>query len=333
MELPEHCDANIYSLVYPSIGFFPLFDFGNGDYHGFYWPIGREAGPPLVAFTSHDARSLIPEHSSLERMYACRLARSEQEPDEPDPLCELIVETLGSAPADPGIRDVDYQDFAGLLEIDPLSPFYLCASADVRLAQNDADAAETPYRQALDCLPEYVAAHFGLASVLRRERRMDEASIHLREALIGPVAFYGGSFWADTALPGAFRNDWARKSLEWLQRSHPHETLSDDPFVRRVRELSLKPGAESRDQDFAILRTIVEDYANAGNFADAARIWRLIGEQATLETTSFRERQGLSSSTYGKRLAELLELAGNSRRAALVRNMLCAMSEPNGLYL
>jgi hypothetical protein len=162
---------------------------------------------------------------------------------------------------------------------------------------------------------------------------MDEASIHLREALIGPVAFYGGSFWADTALPGAFRNDWARKSLEWLQRSHPHETLSDDPFVRRVRELSLKPGAESRDQDFAILRTIVEDYANAGNFADAARIWRLIGEQATLETTSFRERQGLSSSTYGKRLAELLELAGNSRRAALVRNMLCAMSEPNGLYL
>jgi hypothetical protein len=39
--------TRVYSLVFPPPGFFPFYDTGYGDYHGFYWPIGREDRPPL----------------------------------------------------------------------------------------------------------------------------------------------------------------------------------------------------------------------------------------------------------------------------------------------
>lgn len=317
----------------PPIGSFPFYGIGNGDYHGFYWSIDREDGPPLVAFSSHDAGSLIPEHSDIEALYRCQLARSTDDDENSDCYRQLVNEATGKLPADHDIRGISHDDFRELLSLDPTSPFYLCAAADVDVANNEIDAAEQRYRQSLDQLPEYVAAHFGLASVLRRTRRTEEAMIHLRMALIGPLAFYGGSFWSDTSLPGSFRNDWHRKALMWLQRSNAFdESLKDDPFIKHIGELTFQTGL-AENPDIGILQVVVDEYASAGAYAEAARIWQLIGDRASYETTSFRERYGLNPTTYGTRLAELLELSGNTLRAALVRNMLAAMEKPQGLYL
>lgn len=323
----------VYSLVYPPIGFFPFYGIGNGDYHGFYWPIGREDGPPIVAFTSHDAGSLIPEHSSIEALYPCQLARSADDQENSDCYRELANQAIGKPPADHNIRGIRHDDFRALLTLDPTSPFYLCAAADVAVADNDLNAAEQRYRESLEQLPEYVAAHFGLASILRRQRRIEEATIHLQKALIGPLAFYGGSFWSDTSLPGKFRNDWRRKALMWLQRSNAiHESLALDPFFTHVSKLTFQTGL-AENPDIGVLQLVVEAYACNGNYAEAARVWQLIGDIASYETTSFRGRYGLNPTVYGTRLAKLLELSDNTLRAALVRNMLAAMEKPHGLYL
>ena len=226
-----------------------------------------------------------------------------------------------------------HDDFNVLLSLDPKSPYYLCAAADVHVGNNEIEAAEQRYRQSLDQLPEYVAAHFGLACVFRRQRRAQEATIYLRKALMGPLAFYGGSFWSDTSLPGSFRNDWHRKSLMWLQSSKAfHESIADDPFIRSIDKLTFQSGL-AVNPDVDVLREVIDEYAAAGRYADAARTWQLIGDRASLETCTFRERYNLNPSTYGRRLAELLELAGNVLRAQLIRNMLSSMDKPEAQHL
>ncbi len=325
--------SRVYSLVFPPIGFFPFYGIGNGDYHGFYWPIGWEEDPPIIAFSSHDAWSLIPEHSNIETLYNCELARANEDADSSDDYRELVTKAIGKPPIDHDLRGVAPDDYDQLLLLDETSPYYLCAAADVYLTENDVEAAEQKYRESLGHLPEYVAAHFGLASVLRRQRRPEEATIHLRKSLIGPLAFYGGSFWSDTSLPGRFRNDWNRKAVMWFQQSKTlHESLVDDPFAKRISELTFRTGL-SDNPDIDVLQLIVEEYATAGSYSEAARIWNLIGDRAAMETTSFRERYNLNPLTYGSRLAELLELSGNNLRAALVRNILGAMDKPEGRYL
>ena len=67
--------TRVYSLVYPPPGFLPFYGIGNGDYHGFYWPIGREVGPPTVSFSSHDVGSLIPETPTSNRSIVANLQK------------------------------------------------------------------------------------------------------------------------------------------------------------------------------------------------------------------------------------------------------------------
>jgi hypothetical protein len=325
--------TRVYSLVYPPPGFFPFYGIGNGDYHGFYWPIGREEGAPIVAFSSHDAWSLIPENSDVESLYRSQLAKSDGDTGTVDRYRKLAGAANGKPPAEHVVRGLKYDDFNGLLSLDPKSPFYLCAAGDVHVANNEIEAAEQRYRQSLEQLPEYVAAHFGLAYVLRRQRRGEEATVYLRQSLLGPLAFYGGSFWSDTSLPGSFRNDWHRKALMWLQGSKTvHESIADDPFIRSIDKLTFQSGL-AVNPDVDVLRAIIDEYAAKGRYTEAARTWQLLGERACLETCTFRERNHLNPSSYGRRLAELLELAGNVLRAELIRNMLSKMDKPEGQYL
>ncbi len=323
----------VYSLVFPPIGFFPFYGIGNGDYHGFYWPIGREEQPPLIAFSSHDVGGLIPEHGNIETLFHCQLARTPAEEEPDGTYAELATQSLGREPARHEVRGLAHDDYEQLLALDPYSPFYLCAAGDAHVANQEIEEAAVSYRQSILALPEYVAAHFGLAYALRRLRRPEEATIHLRETLLGPLAFYGGSFWADTGLPGSFRNDWARKALMWLQRSKAvHESIVDDPFIKNVDRLTYQTGmAENPDID--ILQELTDEFASRGQYNDAARVWQLVGDRASCETTSFRQRYRLTPATFGERLAELYNLAGNSRRAALVISMLSLMEKPDGLYL
>lgn len=324
--------TTVYSIVYPPVGFFPFAATGNGDYHGFYWPIGREDRPPMVAYSSHDAYALIPEHGDLTSAGRCQLARDE------DRKLTYEFESAFDAVNVPrptvSISDVvAVDDHKQLLTLDPDSPFRNCAFADQLIAANELDDAELHYRKAIELLPEYGAAHFGLGYLLRRTRRQSQASIHLRQSLLCPLAFWGGCFWSDHILPGSFRPDWARKALLWLQKlKEPDDSLRDDPFMQNVQDLTLDTGvAESRDIELSI--AMVDDYHRRGQFRDAVFMWITIGDRAALETTSFRERYGLTARSFGTRLARLFRDAGIDRRAELVDNMISMMEKPEGLYL
>ena len=322
----------VHSLVYPPIGFFPFAGTGNGDYHGFYWPIGREELAPMVAYSSHDAYALIPEHGDMTSTGRCQLAHAA------DRKLTYEFESAFDAANVPrptiditGVVAAD--DHKLLLSLDPNSPFRNCAVADQLIAEDRFDDAESHYRRAIELLPEYGAAHFGLGYLLRRTRRQSQASIHLRQSLICPLAFWGGCFWAEHILPGQFRPDWARKALMWLQQLREvDETIRDDPFIQNVQNLTFKTGlAESRDFELSI--AMVDEYIRRGKMLDAIFLWLNVGDRAALETTSFRERYGVTARSFGKRLSELFRSAGVERRAKLVENMIAMMEQPEGLYL
>ncbi len=322
----------VYSIVYPPVGFFPFAGTGNGDYHGFYWPIGREEMPPIVAYSSHDAYALIPEHGDLTAAGRCQLARDEErkltyEFESAFAAASIPVPTVDV----PDVVAVD--DHQQLLSLDPNSAFRNCAVADQYIVQDELLAAEKHYRRAIELLPEYGAAHFGLGYLLRRTRRQSDASIHLRRSLICPLAFGGGCFWADHILPGSFRNDWTRKALLWLQKTkEPDESLHRDPFMQNVQQLTMDTGVKE-STDIELLTAVVEEYCQRGQFLDAIYIWISVGDRAAMETTAFRERYGMTALTFGSRLAELLRGGGLEGRAQLVDHMISAMEKPQGLYL
>src|SRR5258708_157142 len=71
---------------YPPAGFLPIsvFELGNGDVCGFYWPIGREGTEPLLCETYHDSWQVEPHASSLEGLVKLRYAEFQWEDDDPD---------------------------------------------------------------------------------------------------------------------------------------------------------------------------------------------------------------------------------------------------------
>lgn len=324
--------TRVYSLVFPSIGFFPFYDIGNGDYQGFYWPIGREDHSPLVAFSSHDAYSLIPEYGDLAGACRCELA-TRDEGDLKHEFKEALAFTHETIPSIECASHLEYSDHQQLLTLDPNSPFRSCAAADQDVINGELESAEEHYRKAIQHMPEYGAAHFGLGYLLRRMRKHGEASIYFRKALICPLVFQGASFWADHRLPGEFRNDWIRKALMWLQNTKERdESLRDDPFLERIREIKLQTGvAQSRDLE--LVTAAVDQLVARDNLTDAIYLWMNTYDRAAAETTSFRERHSLTPTSYAKRLAELFRAAANHRRADLTESMLNAMDKPDGMYL
>lgn len=334
--------ARVYSMVYPPIGFFPFYGIGNGDYHGYFWPLGREDGPPLIAFSNHDVGSLIPENSRIDRFYLCHLAclptGRDEEPAESNSFSaeeyrSLVETATGESYSDQPTRRIHADDFRTLLEVDPDSPFFLTAVGDLCLLDNAPEDAVPFYVAAIERLPEYVAAHFGLAMAYRRLRQPEKTLPHLREALVGTQAFYGGSFWAETWLPGGeMRNDWRRKSLLWLQQGLRRAKEIEDPFLKVVGDLQFQSGVKE-SSDFSIMENLIEEYFDRGEPIEAVKVWMLYGQRAAEETVSFRERLRLTPQGYGTRLAELLERANLKRRASLVRDMTARLDSPEGLYL
>lgn len=324
--------TKVYSIVYPPVGFFPFAGIGNGDYYGFYWPIGREDSPPMVTYSSHDAYALIPEHGNLSSAARCQLALDEGRELTHD-FATALDATGVPRPTIDRTDAIAVDDHQQLLVLDPDSPFRNCAVADLMVGRNELNDAEHHYRRAIELLPEYGAAHFGLGNLLRRTRRQCDASIHLRKALMCPIVFWGGCFWAEHVLPGSFRHDWARKALLWLQQTRdPDESIRDDPFFQNVKHLSFQPSvAEGRD--FELYTAMVDSYRSRGQFFDAVYLWITVGERAALETTSFRERHGFTARSYADRLVSLLRDTGIERRAKLVENMISIMNKPHGLYL
>jgi hypothetical protein len=323
---------SVYSMVCPPVGFFPFAGTGNGDYHGFYWPIGREDSSPIVAYSSHDAYALIPEHGDLGAAGRCQLARCKEHKLTYE-FRRAFVSAKEPLPKIDIVEVIAVDDHRRLLTLDPNSPFRNCAVADQDIIDGNFESAEVRYRRAIELLPEYGAAHFGLGYLLRRLRRQEDASIHFRKSLMCPLAFWGGCFWADHVLPGTFRKDWARKALLWLQATkRRHESLLNDPFLNRVGNLTLATGV-AKNPDFEVLQAMIDDYLDRKLFLDAIYLWINIGDRAAIETTSFRERYGLTSASYARRLSELLRRAGNELRASLVDSMIAMIRKPSGLHL
>ena len=333
--------AAVSSLVYPPVGFFPFYDIGNGDEYGFYWPIGKEEEAPLVASMSHDAVSLIPEYSTVESMYQCRLTCSSGEDDIEDlhDYRELLKNAralgnvaVGRQPKRPVSETIASDDFLSLLRIDPSSPFYLCASADLHAANDRLNEAEEMYRASLALCPDYVAAHFGLAAMLR-ETRPSEATTHFRNTLLGPPSLYGGSFWKETSLPGRFRRNWHRKSLTWLQScAEPGLPLENDPFLNVVNQLKFSSEMAEVD-DLHVLDDVLNRYIDLESFEDAAKVWQSIGHYVSFGPANLMDVMRITPRSFGTRLAELFKLAGNKLRSSLVSDMLERIKDPDGCHL
>jgi tetratricopeptide (TPR) repeat protein len=297
--LPDH------ALVYPPVGFlpWPFGQVGNGDAYGYYWPVGREDGDPVVALMSHDYGALNPIASSIEAL--ARLGTSRE-------VTALLTTGELSAGEEDEEDETQAPDVANRLPLDDRSPYLLVGNADLALSQNDPGRAESLYLKAVETLPEYTAAHYGLALVYRRLRRPGEAIRWMLEAIRSPLAFRGASFWSETDLPPerVNRQDYRRKCLLWLQQARPEQAAgeADDPLFRARDRLTFVSGVATND-DYLIYEEAIEDYVRQGRPLNAVRLAMTCGELMMSETTPFRERYGFTPDGYRQRLLQLFRAA------------------------
>jgi hypothetical protein len=297
----------VSSLVYPPVGFLQwsnICEVGNGDYFGYYWPLGKESEVPIVCMLSHDCWALIPRASTIEKL-ALLL-----------PWQRDLIEYRPKQGATSGRTTLS---LAEQLAIDERSPFLLVANADAAFANSEMDKAESLYQRALAILPEYTAAQMGLVYLYRRWRKPQQAAGWMLEALRSPFCFWGASFWAETNLPnGAVnRDDYWRKCLLWLRQTKPFDAIADDPLYQHRHELRYESGL-AENPDYAILVKGMDDYVALGRNLDAVRLAMLYGERMSGETTPFRERNGFSQESHRLRLLKYFKAANLQPRAALL---------------
>jgi hypothetical protein len=306
-----------YALVYPPVGFleWQIGQVGNGDCYGYYWPVGREDDDPVVALMSHDCGALNPVASSIEalaRLGTCRdvtalLTRGDFPADEED----------GEDDAEEVDGREELPDVQGRLRLDDRSPYLNVANADLALSRNDTNTAESLYLKAVEVLPEYTAAHYGLALLNRRLRRPEEAIRWLLGAIRSPLAFRGASFWDSTYLPPerVNREDYRRKCLLWLQQARPEQAgaAADDPLFQARHLLTFAYGVTAND-DYLVYDEAVEAYVRQGRTVDAIRLGMLYGELMMCETTPFRDRYGFTPEGHRQRLLRLFRSAGLESR-------------------
>ena len=295
--------------IYPPVGFqpWPIGGLGNGDEYGYYWPVGRESTDPLVAMTSQDCWALIPVASSLESL--ARLGDCEE--------VNWLVHGEPDGTADESDDEKVTLSWAERLAIDPDSPHLLVANADAAMAKNELDKSESQYLRAIHLLPEYTAAHFGLAMLYRRLRKPELAIRSMLETIRSPLCFQGASFWSETSLP-LNRNDYRRKCLMWLQQAKVDDVPSSatDPLFAVRDQLTFATGVKTID-DFALYDQVIEQYTAAGRVLDAIRLLMLVGELMMCETVSFRERSAFTFAAFRGRLLSLFRLGAIERAAFL----------------
>lgn len=288
---------------------------GNGDTFGFYWPIGREDGPPLVCTIEHDAWALRPLASSLAA--AVRLHVTAW-PDHGDEWAEL-AEDFGVPLADARMRrrrtdvetDWEYAGAGGhsywgiqsadeLLHLDRDSPALLLARAAEHRHPQAADEAERSLFRALEILPEYTAAWWELVQVRRRRRAPAAEQI---EAMVNCITSPLALGWADR-----------RKCLGWLQRlpdsADPGNT---DPVWLRRGRLAFAEGTRENG-DYDVLAECIAAYHEQGLHLRAVRLRVVFGEMMDGETGSFRERAGFTMPGHWAALRDDLRRAGLDSR-------------------
>ncbi|MGK5009970.1 tetratricopeptide repeat protein [Janthinobacterium sp. MDB2-8] len=152
-----------HTTAYPPLGFTPFSEgaLGNGDTFGLYWPIGREAGEPIVVETWHDEWRIQPHFSSLAAFLQAYAAAED--------------EYVGT----PSLAD------------DPASPRAAFLAARELIAQQNPAAAIALLEAALAIVPEYTDALVLLHGQHVRAGRIDAAVKVAIQAIISPPSFGG----------------------------------------------------------------------------------------------------------------------------------------------
>lgn len=285
--------------VYPPPGFCgDLFEVGNGDSTGFYWPIGREDGEPLLCDIYHDESSAEPVASSLEGLLRLRAADGRDEPDgvHYETTHELAAQLGCILPAAHSSEPlpVELQ-----LALDPASPAALKSAAQQAMKSGDLEVAAEHLRRALDLLPEYTEALILLGHLYRRQGKRPEAAQKLGEAMGAPVCF-------------GWEREKALLSVRRL-RDGDYPELASDPLWSQRQQLTFATGIK-RNDDFNIYEEAVAEYLRQGKGVLAVRLRVLIGELMWGETISFRERYGYSMEKHRQLLRSEIEQAGLTDR-------------------
>jgi len=291
--------------VFAPVGFiqaFTIFDIGNGDLTGFYWPIGKESNEPLVCEFYHDDLMLQPTASNLEGFIKLKVAGGECEADSDDFVAaEEISAQLGfDLPA----SDANAALFpASQVLLDPSSPSILKAAAEQAMKDGELELAATHLEHALQVLPEYTEALFLLGNLYCRQRKLPEAAQKMIEVLSTPLCF------------GIDR----QKALHSVKRlkDEDYPELSADPLWSQRHKLTFATGVKHND-DFDIYEEAVAEYLRQGKGVLAVRLRTLVGELMWSETVSFRERYGYTLAEHRRRLRAEIEQAGLTLRLIAV---------------
>jgi len=210
---------------YPPPGYLPwnLFDVGNGDTYGFYWPIGREELPPIVCTTMHDGGTLFPVASGFTRaVQLLSMSHSVRDEEAEEAASDFLVNCKDLPEA---VKDANV-GFWGcrsdeLILVDPDSPSVLLAAAKRQRANGNLELAEKNARHAVQVLPEYAGAWALLADIARQARNIEA---HAEAAVYA------------LTCPEAFDIQPRLKLLQMLQRLPDSVFKGSDPFWARRRE-------------------------------------------------------------------------------------------------
>ena len=303
---PEAWTRAGLSPVYPLPGFFPiisLFEVGNGDLTGFYWPIGKEDQEPILCDTYHDNWSLEPQASSLEGLIRRKVAEGhvEVEDDEDGENDDYegareIAEQLGVSLL---ISAAERASPQLQLLLDPDSPVALKSAAAEAAKARDVEGAAGLLEHSLRVLPEYSEALMMLGNVYRRQGRLLEAAAKLVEALGAPLCLGGDR----------------QKALQSVKRlrDEDYPELLDDPLWAQRQRLTLVTGVK-RNDDLLVYEKAIATYLSQGKGILAVRLRMLVGELMWSETVSFRERYNYTFERHRQLLRDEIERAGLTAR-------------------
>lgn len=297
----ENPEAWPQADVFPPPGFVQavsLFEFGDGDVIGFYWPIGKENEEPILCETYHDEQSLQPQASGVEGWTRIKVAEGHCEPGDDDHQSaqELATQLGFTLPAADGSEPlpVELQ-----LALDPASPAVLKYAAQQAMKSGDLEVAAEHLRRALDLLPEYTEALILLGHLYRRQGKLPEAAQRLAEAMGAPLCF-------------GWEREKALLSVKRL-RDSDYPELAGDPLWSQRQQLTFATGVK-RNDDFNIYEEAIAEYLRQGRGVLAVRLRVLVAELMWGETISFRERYSYSMEKHRNLLRSEIEQAGLTDR-------------------
>lgn len=294
------------SVYYPPPGFHAqgLFELGNGDECGFYWPIGRESEQPIFCEMYHDTAEIVPIASTfagLVSLKALDSADEEEDDEEPSPWAEE-AQSFAEKFDIPLLPKDSEKSLQTRLIADPESPLALFEAARIAFREGNLPEVERHLTRSLALLPEYTNALELMAALQRRQQKDTEAIRWAIETLASPCCFDGGQ-------------DKRLKWLKWLQ-SLPDAgfpEFADDPLWRNRHRLKLDYGVKTSD-DILVYEEAIATYLEQGRGPLAIRLRVRLGERMMQETVSFEARYGYSVARHRELLWDNLIATGLESR-------------------